>query len=89
MLPAIDTLEAIENAVIEGELDTARELLADLKPLLIGRSVDELMQCKSKIDQLTIAAEARKAARSADLKSLAQKRSSVSKYREIEQAVQR
>ena len=79
-------LDELEAAIKAGELEQAGELLHDLRPLLVSRNADELLQLRSRIDQLTIAAEAQRAKHHASLQRVAKNRACVASYTSIQQS---
>ena len=84
MLPAITKLAELESAINAGELERAGELLELIKPLLVSRNTEELLLFKTRIDQLTIAAQAQRDRHGSQLRRVVKNRGSVACYEKIQ-----
>lgn len=54
MQAALRLLANIESAVADGDLASANSAASDLKPLLVGRQIDELLAVRQRIAELTL-----------------------------------
>lgn len=82
---ALRCLADIEAAVAEGDFEAADAAAQNLKPLLVGARIDDLVALRERIDNLKLGVIARQTANAETLKTFQQKRDGAAAYRTLAQ----
>ena len=77
---ALRCLADIEAAVADGDFEAANAAAQDLKPLLVGAHIDDLVALRERVEDLKLGVIARQAVHADTLKSFQQKRDGAAAY---------
>ena len=81
---ALAQVGEIEAAVAAGDLDLANVATQNLKPLLVDRGIEDILQLKTRIENLAIGVKALRARDGASLKKLNHQRGGAAAYQQIQ-----
>ena len=77
---ALAQVKDIEAAVASGDLELANKAAQELKPFLIDRGVDELVELRRRIENLTLGVTVIRAQGAGEIKKLSNSRGAAAAY---------
>lgn len=80
---ALALLDQVESAIADGDLETANQVVAHLKPLLASTRVDELTALKSRIDGLNLTVRRKRQSHKEALKKVMTQNQAIDQYQAI------
>ena len=81
---ALALLATIETAVAEGDLAGANHAAAELKPMLVGRQMDELLAVRQRIEKLTLGVKTIRSSKWDAIKELKSSRGGAAAYQAMQ-----
>lgn len=81
---ALQQIGEIETAVADGDLVLANTAVQTLKPMLVSRSIDDLLALRTRIEKLTIGVKALRDEDAASLLQLKSQRGGAAAYQKMQ-----